>query len=214
MLYILFKETGKGEISMTKRQEKAQVTRRKLIDTGLDLLKEKGFEAVNVEDITKAAGVSKGTFYTYFKRKEDIVYEISRAPFADIIHEIDSMKDKPLINRLTHYFRRFMERVEFAGVYVCRQWIRDVLDPKNVPDNKDGSKLSFDVEMLKNILSSAVENNDLSQDTPVETLTYIIISTLYGMMTLWCMSDKEFEPLDWIDRFASVELLEIIRPYK
>ena len=214
MLYILFKETGKWEISMTKRQEKAQVTKRKLIDTGLDLLKEKGFEAINVEDITKAAGVSKGTFYTYFKRKEDIVYEISRAPFADIINEINSMKDKPLIERLTHYFRRFMERVEFAGVHVCRQWVRDVLDPKNVPDNKDSSKLSFDVEMLKNILSSAVENNDLSQDTPVETLTYIIISTLYGMMTLWCMSDKEFEPLDWIDRFASVELLEIIRPYK
>ncbi len=198
---------------MTKRQEKAQITKRKLIDTGLDLLKEKGFEAINVEDITKAAGVSKGTFYTYFKRKEDIVYEISRAPFADIINEINSMKDKPLIERLTHYFRRFMERVEFAGVHVCRQWVRDVLDPKNVPDNKDSSKLSFDVEMLKNILSSAVENNDLSQDTPVEALTYIIISTLYGMMTLWCMSDKEFEPLEWIDKFSRMELLEIIRPY-
>lgn len=69
---------------MNKRQQSAQNTRKKLIQAALKLLKEKGFKAINVEEITKEAGVAKGTFYIYFKRKEDIILEYSRAPFSEI----------------------------------------------------------------------------------------------------------------------------------
>ena len=63
MLYILFKETGKWEISMTKRQEKAQVTKEKIIKAAEILLKENCFENISVEDITKYADIAKGTFH-------------------------------------------------------------------------------------------------------------------------------------------------------
>ena len=45
--------------NMNKRQTAAQETRRKLITAGLELIKENGFDAINVEDITKKAGVAK-----------------------------------------------------------------------------------------------------------------------------------------------------------
>ena len=73
---------------MNKRQKSAAETKRKLITVGFDLIKENGFDAINVEDITKKAGVAKGTFYIYFKRKEDIVLEISRFPFSEINNEL------------------------------------------------------------------------------------------------------------------------------
>ena len=94
---------------MTKRQENAQKTKLKLVKTALELFKDTGFFDINVEDITKKAGVSKGTFYTYFKRKEDIVLEISRAPFEEIKTELENMKTSSLIEKLTYYFHRFME---------------------------------------------------------------------------------------------------------
>ena len=49
---------------MNKRQISARNTRKKLIETALNLLRDKGFDSINVEEITKAAGVAKGTFYT------------------------------------------------------------------------------------------------------------------------------------------------------
>lgn len=183
---------------MNKRQTAALETKRKLISAGLELIKEKGFDAINVEDITRKAGVAKGTFYTYFKRKEDIVLDISRVPFGEIAEEVENMRDMKIIKKLTHYFCRFMECVESCGIQVCRQWTRDVLDPKNVPDNKDGQKWDYDCKMLKSILENAVKNNELKEDTPVDLLTNIIISELYGMMTCWCMSDGKFEPLEWM----------------
>ena len=52
--------------------------------TFLKLISKKGFDNLNVEDITKACKIAKGTFYIYFKHKEDIVFEICRPPFEQI----------------------------------------------------------------------------------------------------------------------------------
>ncbi len=198
---------------MNKRQTSAQKTKRKLITAGLELIKEKGFDAINVEDITKKAGVAKGTFYIYFKRKEDIVLDISRVPFGEIAEELEKMEGLSITEKLQHYFHRFMECVESCGIHVCRQWTRDVLDPNNVPDTKDGQKWNYDFEMLKNILRDAVLSGELKKDTPVELLTHIIISELYGMMTCWCMSDGKFEPLEWTGQFCRIQIDAIFKQY-
>lgn len=198
---------------MNKRQTAALETKRKLVSASLELIKEQGFDAINVEDITKKAGVAKGTFYTYFKRKEDIVLEISRAPFGEIANELKEMGGLNTSDKLRHYFHRFMECVEACGINVCRQWTRDVLDPNNVPDTKDGQKWKYDFEMLEGILKDAVFKGELKKDTPVELLTHIIICELYGMMTCWCMSDGKFEPLDWTDRFYQAQIKTMFEPY-
>lgn len=195
---------------MNKRQKSAIETKRKLISAGLELIKEKGFASINVEDITKKAGVAKGTFYVYFKHKEDIVMEISRTPFGEIAEELEQMENAELFDKLRHYFHRFMEQVEFCGIQVCREWIRNVIDPNNVPETIDSRKWFYDYEMLESILKNAKE---LKEDTPIELLTHIIISELYGMMLCWCMSDGKFEPLDWTDRFCDVQLTAIFKPY-
>ncbi|MBQ7409298.1 MAG: TetR/AcrR family transcriptional regulator, partial [Alphaproteobacteria bacterium] len=56
---------------MNMRERAALETRKKLLKTGQKLIMRKGLSNISVEDITNAAGVAKGTFYTYFKRKED-----------------------------------------------------------------------------------------------------------------------------------------------
>ena len=106
-----------------------------------------------------------------------------------------------------------MECVESCGIHVCRQWTRDVLDPNNVPENKDGQKWAYDFDMLKQILDNAIKHGELKENTPVELLTHIIISELYGMMTCWCMSDGKFEPLDWTDKFCNIQLTAIFKQY-
>jgi len=98
---------------MNKRQISANETKNRLITTAINLLKEHGFDAINVEDITKAAGVAKGTFYTHFKKKEDIALEISRTPFKELTDEMELRENKDIIENLTFYFKRFMELVYF-----------------------------------------------------------------------------------------------------
>ena len=75
------------------------------------------------------------------------------------------------------------------------------------------TKWAYDVEMLRGILQNAVENSELTKDTPIEDLTHIIICELYGMMTCWCMSDGKFEPLVWTERFCRCQLNAVIKQY-
>ncbi len=60
---------------MNSRQLKALETKNSLYVSALRLFKEKGYENVYVEDIADMAGTSKGSFYTYFKSKDDVVLE-------------------------------------------------------------------------------------------------------------------------------------------
>ena len=44
---------------LTQRKQQALDTRRKIFNTALNLIKEKGFDKVSVDDICAACGVSK-----------------------------------------------------------------------------------------------------------------------------------------------------------
>jgi protoporphyrinogen oxidase/AcrR family transcriptional regulator len=49
-----------------------------VIDTAIRLFTERGYEQVTVDDIIAEAGISKGTFYHYFKGKDEIVRDIGQ----------------------------------------------------------------------------------------------------------------------------------------
>lgn len=52
-------------------------TRARLVEAAKDSFQEKGFLSTSVADIVKRAGVAHGTFYTYFKSREDVLREIA-----------------------------------------------------------------------------------------------------------------------------------------
>ncbi|MGL6201336.1 MAG: TetR/AcrR family transcriptional regulator [Lachnospiraceae bacterium] len=48
----------------------------KLLDIGFKLIKKNGYKRMTVTEVTNACGIAKGTFYTFFKSKEEFVYHI------------------------------------------------------------------------------------------------------------------------------------------
>lgn len=47
-----------------------------MLENGFSLIKKYGLKKTSVEDITRISGIAKGTFYNFFKSKEDFVHEI------------------------------------------------------------------------------------------------------------------------------------------
>jgi AcrR family transcriptional regulator len=62
-------------------QERSRRTRQELVNAAVKLWSERGFEngveSTTVEEIARAAGVTKGTFYFHFAHKEDVLLEMS-----------------------------------------------------------------------------------------------------------------------------------------
>ncbi len=53
----------------------------RLLDAARQVFSQKGFHASTVDDITRSAGVAKGTFYLYFAEKPAIFYELMQSFF-------------------------------------------------------------------------------------------------------------------------------------
>ncbi|HEX3475028.1 MAG TPA: TetR family transcriptional regulator [Kofleriaceae bacterium] len=74
------------------REQKKQATRHRISDIATRLFAERGFDAVTVEDVARAAEVSKMTVFNYFPRKEDLVVDRD-AELLALVHDAMAAAD-------------------------------------------------------------------------------------------------------------------------
>ncbi len=105
---------------------KGELRKNQILDCSKKIFSEKGYYETYVEEVIKEAKVGKGTFYRYFKNKEDLfisllikfLNEWEEAASIDLStikpENIDDML-KLLINRS---FRFFKENEELCNIYL------------------------------------------------------------------------------------------------
>lgn len=98
-------------MALTKKAIRTKAT---LLESARKLITEKGFDRVSVEDITSGAGVAKGTFYHYFKSKEDLIRDLAFSQIQDLFAETIKM-DGPPEKKLAFYFGCLMKDAQITG---------------------------------------------------------------------------------------------------
>lgn len=195
---------------MTNRQIAAAETRKKLVETAKSIICDKGLANTSIDEITEACGVSKGTFYTYFKRKEDIVYELSEKMFDEILANAQKYKGT-ISEKLENYMIHFSRYIERGSLKLAQEWIKNVVDSdlSDVGTNK----LKKDLSAVKDLIQSGVENRELRPDTPVETLSNTINDLLYGQMLCWAFSGGAYSFEGRTQIFCKTYLNTLLKQY-
>ena len=85
-------------VRITKAPEERRL---EIIETAEKLFRENGYSNTSVEAIIKEMGVAKGTFYYYFKSKEDILQAIVDHTLDQIMQMAQQIADNPSMNALT-----------------------------------------------------------------------------------------------------------------
>ncbi|MGL6168278.1 MAG: TetR/AcrR family transcriptional regulator, partial [Fusobacteriaceae bacterium] len=70
----------------------------KILEAAKDVLLKKGVFKTRVEDITNHLGIAKGSFYTYFKSKDELLGEI-----IDSVYKLREVELRELINKPSDY---------------------------------------------------------------------------------------------------------------
>lgn len=65
-----------GGRCLEKKKSATCQKRKKIVDKAWELFAKNGYKETKVEDITKDLGISKGSFYTYFATKDELLYEV------------------------------------------------------------------------------------------------------------------------------------------
>lgn len=109
-----------GKLSVEKKEAKKD----KIIEKSMELFCEKGYYATKVEEITKALGISKGNFYTYFGSKEEVLHEIlniMKNERIKMLEEIDTNKApkevlRDFIEDHSQIFFKYLKRVNLKNI--------------------------------------------------------------------------------------------------
>jgi AcrR family transcriptional regulator len=113
-------EQGVLERAHAISSDEESAKRRQIIDGARGVFLAQGFDAASMNDIARAAGVSKGTLYVYFKHKEQLfeaIVEQECETQAEGIFELDAGDHdvEAVLTRLGFAYIRFLCRPEKAS---------------------------------------------------------------------------------------------------
>jgi AcrR family transcriptional regulator len=137
--------------------------REKIIKVSLNLFMNKGFNETTIDEITKLANISKGSFYTYFKSKEDLLEKIIENLIENIekrFYDITKNKTSDPTKILSDFFNLNISLAdEFASSILMI--LRDVsFAPKKIREKFRESMLERINEKLQKFLIFLKKNYD------------------------------------------------------
>ena len=102
--------------------EMREKSRQQIIDKALDIFAENGYYKASIEMIAKAAGISKGLIYNYFKSKDELLESIFLEGFKyfDEIAKIDTIEIsayEKLELLLNNFTRSLKDNLPFWKLY-------------------------------------------------------------------------------------------------
>ncbi len=105
----------------TPVQQRSQEKKQRIIDVSYGLFCHKGLDETNTKEIARAAGVSVGTFYSYFEDKVDVLLEI--------VHQQKQIQVEDSIAKM---LQNSEQRPPFETIYMI---LRMMLDTRNLPES-------------------------------------------------------------------------------
>lgn len=110
---------------MARVSKTPEARRDELLDIALDLCTTVGYEAMSIDQVTRAASVAKGTFYYHFGSKQDMLIALVQRFVDDLFTDLERTQDaltgtgaERFHQLLTHATQWKTERVDDAMAFV------------------------------------------------------------------------------------------------
>lgn len=176
-------------------------TKLKLIRTGAEIMHLQGYHNTGIQEILEKAGVAKGSFYNYFKNKEDFglqVIDYYVGFFSQVAHPFFEDRSKPPLERirsLLMWFMEFFRSMEFTLGCPIGNFALEMGDIN--PAFRERLKLSLDAmaDQFAGVLRDAQAAGDLSSDLDVNKASHFIVTSWEGALMRMKVV-KSTEPLE------------------
>ena len=167
------------------KNTKAQRTRQSLIDASMSLMKDHGYYGTTIRGICKKAGVSVGTFYTYFPSKQDVFTDIFSAAddlFVNIVAK--AIKGKTTCDKIVDYFRYYAKLNLDRGIEAMK-----------VIYNSENTWFTRKRPMhgvLTDLIIEGQKTGELVSDTDPEEMNFFLYTMARGCCYNWCIRDGHY----------------------
>jgi TetR/AcrR family acrAB operon transcriptional repressor len=179
---------------MRRTKEEAEQTRQDLLDAALTVFSQKGYTATRLEDVARAAGVTRGAIYHHFGSKAEL--------YSALIEEANKVGNSA-IDRAVSEGGTFIEIVTRILVYTFAlleedQRFSEVMALQlTTPDVEVLSQRRYDeaqelVASISGFFKLITEQGELRQDLDPLTAARAFLGYQYGLSSLWLFNRDAF----------------------
>lgn len=164
-----------------------------IVSSTINLIHKNGVQALNIRDIAKSMGISVGTIFNYFAKKEDILMAVLDQYSLydyDLFYSALQKPDAKLA--ILFYFDIFATYYENYPEMTSIILASDVL--RDVPNMKEKLNLIYKTrfENVQVLIEAAQSTGVIRKTLPAETLTDIFTSTFRGICIRWRIQNYDF----------------------
>lgn len=167
------------EKPLNKRQLQHQKTLQ-TIRTAIDeLVEEKGFDAMTIRDICERSGIKIGTFYYYFKSKNDILEDRYRRT-ADYFHTLyeEKLQYMETVEALKEFTREFIQYSANRIEPIFKKFYQVMIE-EYISWKKNYSISTEDI--VYKIISQGQSEGTIRQDINADMFSFMYFSCLDGL---------------------------------
>lgn len=163
--------------------------KREIRDKALAMFRENGYDNVTVNEIAAAAGISKNTFYYYYRSKEDLIRDIfhpSAYNGEQLMMKLMEIRDPK--EQIIMLCRTMASYYESLGKEVVRKAMilnlaQDLVDSPR--EHKPGGNHALLHRMIDNIYHQAIEEKKIRTDLDEHELARLQMTLLIGCLQVW-----------------------------
>lgn len=171
-----------------KPDRRVQRTLALLRDALMELIQEKGYDAITVQDITDRANVARTTFYLHFKDKDELLFEGMRVIYDELVErELRVARDSTL------GFLDIASPSDFEHVAEHAAFYRVMLSERG--------SMAFTVRVLDYLASvcltdimDPLEASGKQPRIPPGFIAHILAGAQVGMMRWWLQNGMPHTP--------------------
>jgi TetR/AcrR family transcriptional repressor of nem operon len=160
-------------------------TKQRLIDAGLRMLLEQGYNNLGIQALLAATGTPKGSFYHHFKDKEDFALQVIDAYIVQVHAGLDaclSDKDRPPLARVRRFFEMVRQNYRADGYMGCLLGGlgQELSGVSEVFRRKIEGCFSAIAERIAGCLDEAQEKGEIASDCDVRKMAELLVDCWEG----------------------------------
>jgi AcrR family transcriptional regulator len=164
---------------MTRTVKTPEARRAEILDVASTLFRTRGYAATSVDEIVGGVGVAKGTFYYYFRTKEDVLTALARRMADEMAERSRAVAQDPDLGAIEKLRLIFAEQRRVGGAGA------EVMDGLHRPENRELHERS-NVETVRAfgpIFAGVIEDGRragvFEVEDPLSTAQFILAGQLF-----------------------------------
>ncbi|MDD3654752.1 MAG: TetR/AcrR family transcriptional regulator [Desulfotomaculaceae bacterium] len=174
-----------------------------IADVAFSCFLSSGYGGTSVDDIVRAAGISKGGLYWHFKSKEDIFLYLIGKWIKEYDQELllRLAEEYPVREKLKKFVDYYLENVNVPIIALIKEFLMQAKDVNILNELKSLIADSEKNNIIKNVIMEAVRKGEC-KTVDVEAAAYAFMGMFEGIGMIWSVSHKDKQLLERTARIA------------